>query len=92
MCCSQHRLDPVHTPVEERDRSPIEAWQTNRVEGTDFKRCSVVAPPTEYHKVSTQCERIEGHEGPHFAQLGLSSNRIWEDVSFKMNFIKPDKQ
>lgn len=44
-------------------------------------RCEAVA----------QCERTAGHVGPHYAVLGPSSRRVWQDATFKMNFIEDKK-
>lgn len=51
------------------------------------ERCTAVASADEYVSVTTQCERANGHDGPHTAQLGPGSIRAWEAVSFKLNFL-----
>lgn len=57
----------------------------------DLPRCPSIAEANEYWPARTQCMRPEGHEGAHWAQVAPTSTRMWEDVSFKMNFIEDEK-
>lgn len=50
------------------------------------ERCPAVAPANEYCRIACQCDRPAGHDGPHVAELGPSSRRIWQGVSFAVNF------
>jgi len=51
-------------------------------------RCTAVGPANEYCRVATRCERPAGHDGPHVAELGPSSRRIWDAVPFPVNYAK----
>jgi hypothetical protein len=55
-------------------------------------RCEATAPATEFCQVETRCDLTTGHDGPHTAQLGVSSQRVWQDVTFPINYKEDEKR
>lgn len=50
------------------------------------EQCDAVALANEYCHATTRCGRDKGHAGPHVAMIGDSSRRIWDDVTFPINY------
>jgi len=50
--------------------------------------CEAAAPADEYCAVSSRCQLQKGHDGPHRAELGNHSTRMWDVVTFPINYAK----
>ena len=64
------------------------SWCKEKAAIESLDRCEVVAPATEILP-ETRCERHRGHEGAHRAVAGSNALRMWDSVTFPINFDPP---